>query len=389
MSFGGAAPRVLSVSCQEDHSYRTGPEAKDRCSLQVRLALALTPSPQLLLRLIRPADVAAQHAEAAPGPDVAAGVLAAAGLGAPAGEELGVAAELGVEDEELGDEQLEEGLVALQLGAQVARVPGVGDDAVGGGVAGREGARQQHVARLGLRVVLAAAAVHLGRAGLRVELDAAHRRGHGRERRGPGHAHAARGRRRGRLLQQRRQVGGEEPGPEAVGAHLQLVALRGLGAERGRHDAGVVGEDIEALLPAEELVGGGADGGQVGEIELEVLEAAVGGGVEGAQGLDGGGALVRTAAGEVDGAVLGVEELGELEADAGVAAGDDEDAAGLVRQLGLGEGRLGDEEHLAQAGGRRGARGLSSRCEGNGPSVDSVVVLQFDGDCTDDGELRR
>lgn len=45
---------------------------------------------------------------------------------------------------------------------------------------------------------------------------------------------------------------GEEVGGDVVGAELQFVALFGLGALRGSHHAGVVPEDVEAGVVAQE-----------------------------------------------------------------------------------------------------------------------------------------
>ena len=54
---------------------------------------------------------------------------------------------------------------------------------------------------------------------------------------------------------------GEQEGTEVVGPELQLVALFCLAALRGRHDAGVVPEDIKAVFLAEKVFGGFLNGG--------------------------------------------------------------------------------------------------------------------------------
>ena len=100
------------------------------------------------------------------------------------------------------------------------------------------------------------------------------------------------------------------------------------------------------MFPGEEVGGGGFDGGEVGEVEVEEFQAAVGGGVEFLEFLDGELGFVPRAAGDIDGAVLLVEDLAELFADAGVASCYDEDAASLVRKVLFGEGWLWDEDCL-------------------------------------------
>lgn len=97
-----------------------------------------------------------------------------------------------------------------------------------------------------------APARHLDRlGGRRAHPDDAHR---GRVL-GPGGG----GERRGQELR-------EEEGAQVVDAQLQLVALRRLGAVGRHHDAGVVEEDVQLVLLGEELLGGGLDGAQVGQV---------------------------------------------------------------------------------------------------------------------------
>lgn len=103
------------------------------------------------------------------------------------------------------------------------------------------------------------------------------------------------------------------------------MALGVFGAGGGDHDAGVVGEDVEALLVGEEVVDGGFDGREVGEVEFEEGQLAVGGGVGFLDLGNGRVGFGLGAAGEVDGAVAAVEDLAKFFAAAGVASGDDED----------------------------------------------------------------
>ena len=62
---------------------------------------------------------------------------------------------------------------------------------------------------------------------------------------------------------------------------MEFVALFGCGALRGDHDAGVVDKDIETGVFAEEGLGGGFDGGEVVEVEVEVYQSPVGFGCTG------------------------------------------------------------------------------------------------------------
>ena len=82
------------------------------------------------------------------------------------------------------------------------------------------------------------------------------------------------------------------------------------GACRGDHDAGVVDEGVEAGIFSEESGCGGADGGEVGEVEMEVCEGAGGFGATGFERGDGGLGFGGGAGGDVDGGVVEVEDVG-------------------------------------------------------------------------------
>lgn len=243
----------------------------------------------------------------------------------------------------------------LQLRPQVARIPRVGDDrAAAAALPPRELARQEHVARLGLPVVGALVGVRDGGARA-VERDAVGGRGQVDGDRGrPGDADGAGGGDRGGLAEEREELLRQEVVAEDVGGELQLVALRGAGAGGRRHDAGVVGEDVEAGFAREEGGRGGLDGGQVGEVDAQELEAPLRGREGGADGVDGGGGFGGRAPRDVDGAVVRIEDAGQVEADAGVAAGDDEDAASLVGEVLFGEGGRREAEGLAGEGAECG-----------------------------------
>lgn len=107
--------------------------------------------------------------------------------------------------------------------------------------------------------------------------------------------------------QQRRQEVRQQLGPEAVGGHAQLVALRALRIIGRQHHAGVVEEHVEPVLPRQEVLGRGPDGAQVGQVDDDAGEAAGAGGELLLYALDGGLDLALGPGGDVDGAVLLVE----------------------------------------------------------------------------------
>src|SRR6202012_5425066 len=74
----------------------------------------------------------------------------------------------------------------------------------------------------------------------------------------------------GRRLQLLRQEAGEGEVAEVVGAELELEAVGGL-ATRRRHHARVVDQQIERLGAGGDRGRGGADRGEVGEVEGDQL----------------------------------------------------------------------------------------------------------------------
>ncbi len=146
--------------------------------------------------------------------------------------------------------------------------------------------------------------------------------GNGRD---PDDAHAALGFARGSLLENGRAKLRTGKVAQAVGAELHLVALRRLGPLRGHHDAGIVEEHVEAVVLGGKGLGGGLDGGQVAEVEVQKRDFALGVGGLVLDVGDGVVCLGLGAAGQLDGAVGSVEDAGELLADAGVGAGDNVD----------------------------------------------------------------
>ncbi len=127
------------------------------------------------------------------------------------------------------------------------------------------------------------------------------------------------------------QQAGEGEVAQVVGAELQLEAVLG-GRLRRVHHAGVVDQQVDAVVVGAQLLRGGADDSS--EVRSSSCSATS---APGAAGGDAGGgvlALVEVAHGEHHvGAVRG-EGLGGLEAQAGVGAGDDGDAPGLVGNVG-------------------------------------------------------
>ena len=128
---------------------------------------------------------------------------------------------------------------------------------------------------------------------------------------------------------------------------MGFQALRCGAGERDVADAGVVEEDVEAGRGGEEGGGGGGDAGQVGEVEVDVVDRARRGGGGLGGGLDVADRAPRVglaARHDVDGPAGGVQDPGELQAHAAAAARDDEDPARLAGQVGGREGRPGGEE---------------------------------------------
>lgn len=192
-------------------------------------------------------------------------------------------------------------------------------------VAARALGSEVQVRGLGLPVV-DLLAVHLRRARALIPRDAA-RRAHDiyRQAARPRDAHRA-GRAR---LRRAREHGleqlGEQKGPEAVCAHLQLVAVRVARARRRHHDACVVGQHVEALLAGLKLGCRAGDGGEVRKVELKEVHGAARRGRVRLERLESAGGLAGIATGDVNGRVGVVEDLRELKPDAGVAASDDVD----------------------------------------------------------------
>jgi len=133
-----------------------------------------------------------------------------------------------------------------------------------------------------------------------------------------------------------------------------------------RLDGGVVEEDMELALSRSKPLDGGLDRGQVGEVEVEEDQQAFGlrpGLLDVGDGALG---FVLRAGCHVDLGVFGVEDLGDLLADARVGASDDVDLSTQVGHVLLGEGGLG-RVHLRQKAGPwqlRRLGGTPRRCRG-------------------------
>lgn len=177
---------------------------------------------------------------------------------------------------------------------------------------------QEHISDFGLHVLVHTPRQDLGLVQRLIPDDATLRRTRIDHRRHPHDPNRIFLRRLGPsgLDQQRRQQVRQQLGPETVGGHAELVALRAPRVARRQHHASVMEEHVEPVLPRQEVPGRGPDGAQVGQVDDDAGEAAGAGGELVPYALDGGLDLALGPGGEVDGAVLLVEELGELEADA-------------------------------------------------------------------------
>ena len=124
---------------------------------------------------------------------------------------------------------------------------------------------------------------------------------------------------------------GEREVAQMIGAELQFEAVLG-GLLRREHHTGVVDQQIDAVVPGLQFVGGGADRLQRRQVELLQRHAGarVGPGDQVGRGL----ALLDVAYGEHDVRALRGERRRGLIAKAGVGAGDDRGAVGLVGNVG-------------------------------------------------------
>lgn len=114
------------------------------------------------------------------------------------------------------------------------------------------------------------------------------------------------------------------------------------------HDTGIVGQDVQSLLLAQKLIDAAFNAWQVGEIQLQELQLALGVGCvrfDICEPLVG---FCLRAASDVDSAVGCVQEFTQFLAHARVATCYYEDAAGLVWEVLFREGGGGDEEALAE-----------------------------------------
>ena len=127
------------------------------------------------------------------------------------------------------------------------------------------------------------------------------------------------------------QQTGEGEVAQVVGAELQLEAVLGVALRRVHH-AGVVDQQVDAVVVGAQLLGGLAGGLQ--RCQVEFLQRDVG--IRGAPLNQQCGilAFVEVAHREDDVRALFGQRGCGLEAEAGVGAGDDGDATGLVRNVG-------------------------------------------------------
>ena len=139
------------------------------------------------------------------------------------------------------------------------------------------------------------------------------------------------------------QEAGEREVAEVVGTELELEPVRGR-APRRVHQAGVVDQQVDPVVVAEQFVGGRPYRAQRGQVQL--LNADVGGGMH--RHDPGGGvlALVDTADGEHHGCAVAGQLHRGVESESGVRAGDDSGSSGLIRHVvGRPRGRGGGGGH--------------------------------------------
>ncbi len=134
----------------------------------------------------------------------------------------------------------------------------------------------------------------------------------------------------GLLFELREQGGGESEGREQIGGNDVLDDIEGCcGVVEvfGRHDAGIVDEDVEGGVPAGLLSGEEGEFVDIGDVEDGGLHAGVGGGDLVEEGF--------AAAGDDDLVAFFVECFSEGAADAGGAAGDEDGVAGDLHGFSL------------------------------------------------------
>ncbi len=168
------------------------------------------------------------------------------------------------------------------------------------------------------------------------------------------------------------QQPGESEVAKVVGAELELEALLA-GASRRRHDAGVVDQQVEAVVRLRELLGEGSDRLQAGEIEGGELR--LGPGRRGRDLAQRGRALVCVAAGKHDPCARAGQLPRRDQAEAAVGARDHGDATALIGYLagrplvthpGSSGARLGSGwDVTAQAPGRGTLRAAAASAAGD------------------------
>ena len=131
----------------------------------------------------------------------------------------------------------------------------------------------------------------------------------------------------GRASEAVEQPTGQGEVAEMVGAELHLETVGGLAAGDG-HDAGVVEQDVEAVVAGTEAIGEGRHRRQVGQVER--FEGHVGGDDGTADAVEGVGALRLVPAGQDHLGAGPGQGQGRLEADAAVGPGHHGGAAGEV-----------------------------------------------------------
>ena len=140
------------------------------------------------------------------------------------------------------------------------------------------------------------------------------------------------------LLEQGQQGGGEGEVAQVVDGELELVALAGE-APRWRHHAGVVDQQVQAAKLPLHMAGCPSHAGQVGQVQIDQLQAGPG---QGQQLLTHGFPAAALATGQQHGGAALGQGPGRFQAQAAIGAGDQGDAAALVGDVGFAPGHGAD-----------------------------------------------
>lgn len=92
----------------------------------------------------------------------------------------------------------------------------------------------------------------------------------------PTHPDCSPGLRLGRALEHRKEQLGQQERTENVRLELKFHALCALGSRGRYHHAGIVVQPVQFCLAAHEVLGGAFDRGEIGEVEMQIFQSALG-----------------------------------------------------------------------------------------------------------------